>query len=106
VPDGRVNGPAGLDRAQLASLTHGGPGDACWTDPAEAALIAAADQLHDGADIDDPGWAALAAGRTPAQLVDVLLLAGWYHARQLRGHRRPGRPRALGRRLRRLPVGP
>jgi hypothetical protein len=80
VPDGRVNGPAGLDRAQLASLTRGGPGDACWTDPAEAALIAAADQLHDGADIDDPGWAALAAGRTPAQVVDVLLLAGWYHA--------------------------
>ena len=70
----------GLDRAQPASLTHGGPGDGCWTDPAEAALIAAADQLHDGADIDDPGWAALAADRTPAQLVDVLLLAGWYHA--------------------------
>ena len=69
----------------------------------EAALIAAADQLHDGADIDDSGWAALAAGRTPAQLVDVLLPAGWHHAVS---HAAPLPGSTGARRLRRLHVGP
>ena len=70
----------GLDHDQLTSLTHGSPADPCWTDPAEAALIRAVDQLHDTADIADDAWAALAAHRSEAQLLDVLLLAGWYHA--------------------------
>jgi len=70
----------GLDDAQLASLTHGGAGDRCWEDNAEAALIGVVDQLHDAADVDDAAWAALAAHRSEAQLLDVLLLAGWYHA--------------------------
>jgi alkylhydroperoxidase family enzyme len=70
----------GLDDDQLTSLTHGSPADPCWTDPAEAALIRAVDQLHDSADIDDAAWQELAAHRSDAQLLDVLLLAGWYHA--------------------------
>jgi alkylhydroperoxidase family enzyme len=69
-----------LDRAQVASLTHGTPTDPCWTDPAEIALIAAVDQLHERSQLDDATWAALAAHRSDEQLLDVLLLAGWYHA--------------------------
>ena len=69
-----------LDGDQIASLTHGAPTDPCWTDPAEAALIAVVDQLHDHARVDDAAWAALAAHRSDQQLLDVLLLAGWYHA--------------------------
>jgi alkylhydroperoxidase family enzyme len=72
----RVN----LDRAQVASLASGSAADACWTDPAEAALIAVVDQLHETSHVDDDAWAALAAHRSPNQLLDVLLIAGWYHA--------------------------
>ena len=70
----------GFDRDQVTSLTHGGPADPCWTDPAEAALIAVVDQLHDSSHVDDAAWAALAAHRSPEQILDVLLIAGWYHA--------------------------
>ncbi len=71
---------AGLDRAQLISLTHGAPSDPCWRDPAETALIAFVDELHERADVGEATWAALSAHRAPEQLLDVLLLAGWYHA--------------------------
>jgi alkylhydroperoxidase family enzyme len=71
---------AGLDPAQLASLTTGSADDRCWAEPAEQALIEAVDQLHDGAAIDDATWDRLAADRSEAQLLDLLLLTGWYHA--------------------------
>lgn len=70
----------GLTPEQLASLTHGGATDPCWEDPAERALIALVDALHDRSDVDDTAWAAAAAHFDPAQLLDVCLLAGWYHA--------------------------
>jgi alkylhydroperoxidase family enzyme len=71
---------AGFDDAQLASLTHGSADDACWTDPGERALIAVVDELHDRSTVTDARWAALAGHLEPAQLLDVVLLAGWYHA--------------------------
>jgi alkylhydroperoxidase family enzyme len=71
---------AGLDAAQITSLTHGGPTDPCWTDPVDRLLIEAADQLHDNADLDDAIWPELERQFDERQLLDVLLLAGWYHA--------------------------
>ncbi len=70
----------GLTDAQVTSLAHGGPGDACWTDPAEQALIALVDALHDTADVDDATWAEAATHLGADQLLDACLLAGWYHA--------------------------
>jgi alkylhydroperoxidase family enzyme len=70
----------GLDRDQVTSLTHGSPTDPCWTSPAETALIAAVDQLHDTSTLDTPTWDALATHYSPPQLLDILFLAGWYHA--------------------------
>jgi hypothetical protein len=43
-------------------------------------LIAAVDDLHDHATITDARWAALAAHHAPAELLDIVFLAGWYHA--------------------------
>ena len=71
---------AGLSEAQLASLTHGAPSDTCWTDPAERALLRLVDSLHDTADVDDPVWIEAQAHFDADQLLDVVLLAGWYHA--------------------------
>jgi alkylhydroperoxidase family enzyme len=88
----------GLTPDQVRSLTHGGPDDACWTDDADRLLIELADQLHDTADVDDDLWARLAVRWSPEQLLDALLLAGWYHAisfvaRGARVAREPGAPR-------------
>jgi alkylhydroperoxidase family enzyme len=70
----------GFDRAQITSLAHGAATDGCWTDEREAVLLELVDQLHDTADVDDALWARLAAHYSDEQLLDVLLLTGWYHA--------------------------
>lgn len=71
---------AGLTRDQVHSLTHGGPHDPCWASDRERLLIAAVDALHDTSDLDDALWAPLAAAFDEQQLLDLLLLCGWYHA--------------------------
>jgi alkylhydroperoxidase family enzyme len=67
----------GLTDAQLTSLTRGTPDDACWP-PEERALLRAVDELHDSHDVTDETWAALEL--TDEQRLDLLMLAGWYHA--------------------------
>lgn len=69
----------GLTDEQRRSITHGTPDDPCWPSD-EAVLLRAVDELHDRADIGDGTWAELVATLTPEQLLDLLLLAGWYHA--------------------------
>ena len=71
---------AGLTPAQITSLTHGGPDDRCWEDERERLLIRAADELHDHAEIDDDLWVALANELGEAELLDLTMLCGWYHA--------------------------
>ena len=70
----------GLSAAQVTSLVYGGPGDPCWEDERDRLLIEAADALHEEADIGDGLWHRLARQFTEEQLLDLLMLAGWYHA--------------------------
>ena len=70
----------GLTAAQVTSLAHGGAHDACWTERRDQLLIRATDALHDCADIDDDLWAELAAELTDVELLDLMMLCGWYHA--------------------------
>lgn len=65
---------------QVASLTHGGPLDPCWTDERDRQLLRLADALHDGADVDDHLHRELAVTFSAEQLLDAYLLCGWYHA--------------------------
>jgi hypothetical protein len=88
----------GLDTAQIASLTHGLPSDECWTDERDRLLIHAVDELHDHGDITDGLWDSLAGTFSEMNLLDLLLLCGWYHAISFvgRGARvplEPGAPR-------------
>ena len=69
-----------LTDAQISSLTHGSSTDACWTDERDRLLIDAADALHDANDIDDALWTRLDAEFSHEQLLDLLMLCGWYHA--------------------------
>ncbi len=43
-------------------------------------LVRMADELHDTATVSDELWPQLAAVWTSPQLVELLMLAGWYHA--------------------------
>jgi len=70
----------GLTGPQVRSLTHGAATDPCWEEPGEALLIRAVDALHDEADIGDELWAELHGRFSAAELLDLLLLCGWYHA--------------------------
>jgi 4-carboxymuconolactone decarboxylase len=43
-------------------------------------LVQMADELHDTATVSDALWTELAAVWTPPELIELLMLAGWYHA--------------------------
>lgn len=71
---------AGLSPAQVASLTHGAATDDCWSDTRDQLLIEAVDTMHTDSTIDDELYARLAPVFTEAELLDLFMLAGWYHA--------------------------
>jgi len=71
---------AHLDGPQIASLTFGDAGDPVWTVPRERLLIRAADEMHDTDDLSDRLWAELRAEFDDSQLLDLVLLCGWYRA--------------------------
>jgi alkylhydroperoxidase family enzyme len=74
---------AELTPAQVTSLAHGSPSDPCWDPPAapiDRVLLEVVDALHDTSDVHDELWARAAAVLDEPQLLDLLLLAGWYHA--------------------------
>ena len=73
-------GRAGLSGEQVTSLTHGRASDPCWADERDRLLIRAADALHDSAGIGDGLWCLLARVFSEEQLLDLMMLAGWYHA--------------------------
>ncbi|WP_433126324.1 carboxymuconolactone decarboxylase family protein [Micromonospora sp. CA-240977] len=89
---------AGLTRPEIASVTHGTPDDPCWTTGRERTLIQVVDALHDSSDIDDSLWQSAREALDEPQLLDLLLLCGWYHAisfaaRAARVDLEPGAPR-------------
>jgi len=67
----------GLTDAQVAATAHGGPDDPAWS-PRERLLVRLVDQLHDTARLDDLLWRELAAAFEAAQLVELVVLAGFY----------------------------
>ncbi|WP_458248386.1 carboxymuconolactone decarboxylase family protein [Streptomyces sp. MAI_2237] len=88
----------GLTHEQATSLVHGGPADECWTSEPERLLLLAVDMLHERSDVDDALWTRLTSVFDELQLLDLLLLSGWYHAvsfaaRTARIPHEPGAPR-------------
>ncbi len=67
----------GLGDAQLAATVHGSPADPAWSEH-DGLLIELVDELHDTATVSDGLWSRLAAEWSPGQLVELLVLAGWY----------------------------
>jgi alkylhydroperoxidase family enzyme len=55
-------------------------GDAEAFPPEERALLEMCEALHRTSQIDDELWQRLARGRGHDQLVELIVIAGWYHA--------------------------
>ena len=70
---------AGFSPAQLEATRSGDAGSPVWSER-EALLVRMVDELHDTARVSDDLWGALAKHWTEPQLLELLLLAGWYHA--------------------------
>lgn len=94
-------GRAGLTEPQIASLAAGQPTDPCWSDPDDPAVLRAVDELHLTNDLRDETWRHLVAAVGEEGAVDLILIAGWYHAisfavRALRLTPEPRTPRLAG----------
>jgi alkylhydroperoxidase family enzyme len=64
---------------QIRATVSGGADDACWS-LEDRLVIRLADQLHDTNHVDDPLWGELSAHFAPEQTVELIMLAGLYHA--------------------------
>jgi len=64
---------------QLAATVHGTPEDGCWSKE-ERAVLVLADELHRTSGVGDDVWPKLATLFAPEQLIELVMLAGLYHA--------------------------
>ena len=70
-------GPAKLTEDEVRATEQGDAASPCWS-PAEQALIAAVDALHHRATFTDEEFAALSAHHDEAQILEIMLLCGFY----------------------------
>ncbi|PJG54593.1 carboxymuconolactone decarboxylase [Bradyrhizobium forestalis] len=70
-------GAAKLTEEEVRATVQGDAASTCWS-PAEQALIAAVDALHARATFTDEEFAALSAHYDEPQILEVMLLCGFY----------------------------
>jgi alkylhydroperoxidase family enzyme len=70
---------AGLSPEELAATVAAGPKAPVWSER-DALLLRAVDELHDTGTVSATLWEALAHHWTETQRLELLLIAGWYHA--------------------------
>ena len=59
---------------------HGGFDDLCWEARRDRLLVQLVDELHSTDDVSDGLWAELCLEFDEVQILDLLMLCGWYHA--------------------------
>jgi alkylhydroperoxidase family enzyme len=69
--------PLGLSDAQLAATVDGAPDDRAWPER-DGLLVRLADELHETCEVSDALWSALSEHFSDEQLLELLVLAGWY----------------------------
>jgi 4-carboxymuconolactone decarboxylase len=67
-----------LRQSEMAVIAYGGAADPAWSQP-ERTLIRVVDELHDTARISDALWTDLRRHWSDAQLVELIVLVGFYH---------------------------
>lgn len=70
---------AGLTAAQYRAIADPSADDACLTDR-DRLLVQWVDELHDSGTVGDALWAQMARHWDERQLIELMMLAGWYHA--------------------------
>jgi alkylhydroperoxidase family enzyme len=73
----RISLQGGIDRETIDRVVQG-PDAAGWSEH-DAALLRAADELHDGSRISDETWATLARSFDQEQLIEATMVVGQYH---------------------------
>ncbi|MCC8943141.1 carboxymuconolactone decarboxylase family protein [Bradyrhizobium sp. Arg68] len=68
---------AGLSEQQVRATVHDKADADCWS-PAEQAMLAAVDALHARATLSDAEFAALSAHYDEDQILEIILLCGFY----------------------------
>ncbi len=68
----------GLSEEQIAATVQAGPEAGVWR-PRDRLLLRLVDALHEDASLPSALWRELEAGFDPAQLVELVVLAGFYH---------------------------
>jgi 4-carboxymuconolactone decarboxylase len=69
--------PLGLSDEQIAATVHGEADDPVWSE-GDAQLIRLADELHESCAVSDRLWTQLAERFSDAQLLELIITAGWY----------------------------
>ena len=72
-------GAAGFSSEQSAAIVDPGADAACLS-PRDRLLVQMVDELHERSNVSDALWRELSGIWSPAQLLELLMLAGWYHA--------------------------
>jgi 4-carboxymuconolactone decarboxylase len=73
----RIAERVGIERSEILRVAEG-PGAEGWT-ATEAALLRAADELHERAKIADETWAVLSSVYDDPALIEIAMLVGHYH---------------------------
>lgn len=68
----------GFGPAEIAATVAPGADAGCWS-PREKLIVRLVDQLHETSTIDDGLWQALAAEFSDEQLLEMIVLTGFYH---------------------------
>jgi 4-carboxymuconolactone decarboxylase len=72
-----IGAAAGLTEEEIRRIAAG-PDDQAWA-PFDAALLRAADELHEWSCLRDATWEALASAYSDRQLIELCMLVGQYH---------------------------
>jgi 4-carboxymuconolactone decarboxylase len=73
----RISEGLGIDREEILRVAEGPDADG-WSQ-ADAALLRAADELHEHSKISDGTWAQLAESHDERYLIELTMLVGHYH---------------------------
>ena len=64
---------------QVRSTVRGGSNDSCWSEQ-ERSVIRLADELHATSSVGEESWRGAASSFSAEQLIELVMLAGSYHA--------------------------
>ncbi len=67
-----------IPQDHLHATVTGSSDDSVWSER-ERLLVRLVDELHETSTLSEPLWRELAKGWSPSQLIELLVMVGWYH---------------------------